>query len=189
MKDEHHGSEPVEQGGHPMARRGAASNESPATEAGGGLGEPTAHVERHGDEPVTELDNFPVFGERFNNAGSDPDGGPRRSGGSANDPHGGYEHPDSGWRSPDPDPVEELVPGGQAGTPESGIQRTVTELKTYTGSQRPNLPDADANDAGLETGRRVQGSGKMQSNVHRGDNRMTIDPETGLPRLTSLRGT
>lgn len=31
----------------------------------------------------------PEKGEQIENAGSDPDSGPRRTGGSANDPHGG----------------------------------------------------------------------------------------------------
>jgi hypothetical protein len=49
----------------------------------------------------------------INNAGSDPDSGIRRSGGSANDPHGGHEHLGHERRAPEPDPIEEMVPGGQ----------------------------------------------------------------------------
>lgn len=51
--------------------------------------------ERHGHDPE--------------NAGSDPDSGMRRSGGSANDPHGGYESGAGARRAPDPDPVGELA--------------------------------------------------------------------------------
>ncbi len=50
---------------------------------------------------------------RFNNAGSNPDQGARRTGGSPNDPDGGHELMNDEWRGPDPDPIHEMVPGGQ----------------------------------------------------------------------------
>jgi hypothetical protein len=50
---------------------------------------------------------------RFDNAGSNPDQGARRTGGSANDPDGGHELMNDEWRGPDPDPIHEMVPGGQ----------------------------------------------------------------------------
>ncbi len=44
----------------------------------------------------------------FDNAGSDADADGRRSGGSANDPHGGYETLTGTMRGPDPDPIGEM---------------------------------------------------------------------------------
>jgi hypothetical protein len=49
----------------------------------------------------------------INNAGSNPDGETQRSGGSPNDPDGGHELLGREWKGPDPDPISELVPGGQ----------------------------------------------------------------------------
>jgi len=54
---------------------------------------------------------------RIDNAASNPDGDPRRSGGSPNDPDGGHELIGREWRTPDPDPIHELVPGGQGAEP------------------------------------------------------------------------
>lgn len=53
---------------------------------------------------------------RIENAASNPNSEKRRTGGSANDPHGGYERA-SEWRGPDPDPVHELVPAGSGELP------------------------------------------------------------------------
>ena len=48
------------------------------------------------------------------NHGSNPDSSARRSGGSVNDPHGGHAAFDHELRSPEPNPIQQLVPGGQA---------------------------------------------------------------------------
>ncbi|MDB5525146.1 MAG: hypothetical protein JWM58_2909 [Rhizobium sp.] len=91
----------------------SASNLNPVTAPAGKKISPTGI---HVDQPETSghpLDrSFPLDG-RTNNAGSDPDNNLRRSGGSPNDPHGGHEHISSELRGPDPDPIDELVPGGQ----------------------------------------------------------------------------
>lgn len=43
----------------------------------------------------------------FDNAGSNPNGEMHRTGGSLNDPHGGYENVEGG--RPDPDPIQEMA--------------------------------------------------------------------------------
>jgi len=89
-------------------------------------------------------------GERVNNPGSNPDSEQRRTGGSANDPHGGHEHSQE-WRGPDPDPVDELVPAGAGSLP--GTKNSVSEdveLSAYTDSQKSNIPGEIANVDGRE---------------------------------------
>jgi hypothetical protein len=75
------------------------------------LPEPLGTIYMQDESEPCKEDRSPI-----NNGGSDPNSGMRRSGGSANDPHGGYENIDTERRGPDPDPVDELVPGGQGAT-------------------------------------------------------------------------
>jgi len=55
--------------------------------------------------------------QRISNAGSNPDVLQRRTGGSPNDPHGGHERPDNEFHAPDPNPADEMVPGGSGSLP------------------------------------------------------------------------
>ena len=71
--------------------------------------------------------------DRIHNSGSDPDSEQRRTGGSANDPHGGYEH-NNELRGPDPDPVSELVKGSSGSLPWTQMQA----------SERDGLASADS---------------------------------------------
>lgn len=66
------------------------------------------------------------YSDAINNAGSDPDATARRTGGSANDPHGGQQVMPR--TRPDPDPIAELVTindtgkGGAADRPHLAVQ-------------------------------------------------------------------
>lgn len=88
---------------------------------------------------------------RIDNAGSDENTDMRRSGGSANDPHGGHQDIHSEIRSHPADPVEELVPAGQASVP-AGLAPEVkakplipteseAESLAFTATQVPNLAE------------------------------------------------
>ncbi|UVC10485.1 hypothetical protein IHQ71_07770 [Rhizobium sp. TH2] len=80
-------------------------------------------------------------GEAINNPGSNPNSDHRRTGGSANDPHGGHEHT-SERRGPDPDPIDELVPAGDGSLPATKLSVSEeTETLAFTETQKPNLLD------------------------------------------------
>jgi len=53
----------------------------------------------------------------ISNAGSDPDVLQRRTGGSPNDPHGGHQRPGNESSARDPNPADEMVPGGSGSLP------------------------------------------------------------------------
>jgi hypothetical protein len=96
-------------------------------------------------------DNAGPAGTRIDNAGSNPDGDMRRSGGSRNDPHGGHHDIDHERRGPTPNPIEEMVPAGHASVPpgqnrdrlvENGVYVDPdVENSSFTETQVPNLPD------------------------------------------------
>jgi hypothetical protein len=131
-------------------------------------------------------DDMPDFSDHshhpIGNAGSQPNGDMRRSGGSPNDPHGGHENIETEWKSKDPDPVGELVPGGSGSVPPSIEETTETETLAFTDVQEPNLPTEETDaDAGVH--RLVPGPGRLQEPVEGADNLFVIDPITGLPQL------
>lgn len=121
---------------------------------------------------------FPI-----SNAGSDSDADMRRSGGSPNDPHGGHENIEEERKAPTPDPVDELVPGGDGGVPPTRVGEQAAETFAFTGTQQPNLPDSSAGEPAAA--RAVPGSGKLEEPVEGNENLFVIDPATKLPRLKS----
>lgn len=145
-------------------------------------------------------DNRDINAEKINNAGSDAESDFRRSGGSASDPHGGHEDTDSELDTPEPDPIRELVPGGQgaeaprytgdnisrglANQPVVGgagndgdVEDLPAENLAYTEVQKPNLPAGDS--AVLEISEKVQGSGRLVEPVERRANDLVFDSRTG----------
>lgn len=142
---------------------------------------------------------------RIDNAGSDPGNSLRRSGGSANDPHGGHENISSELGTPEPDPVRELVPGGQGAeaapyaagelTRGTATQQSIGAVAgdrdiigddateqpaaslAYTDVQVPNVPTDDLSAPG--TPDHVQGSGRLEEPVERRDNNLIFDAKTG----------
>lgn len=77
----------------------------------------------------------------FNNPGSNSNSASRRTGGSANDPHGGHNHTNE-RHSPNPDPINEFVPAGDGAlAPTKQIASEDAELLAFTESQKPNLLD------------------------------------------------
>jgi hypothetical protein len=127
------------------------------------------------DEGVSEM-----AGEPINNPGSNPNSEARRTGGSANDPHGGHEHM-SEWRGPDPDPVDELVPGGSGELPptKQSVSEDI-ELLAFTDTQKPNLLDemAAVDGTGTLDPRAVPGFGPGESDGAKieGNPELGIDP-------------
>jgi hypothetical protein len=88
----------------------------------------------------------------IDNAGSNPDSGGRRSGGSVNDPHGGYEHITSTWKGPDPDPVEEMVPGGQGAEPSPYTDEELASRLTSIAARQPGTGNVEMHGGGVEAG-------------------------------------
>jgi hypothetical protein len=81
---------------------------------------------------------------RIKNGATDPDSLPRRSGGSANDPHGGHDRAGRELRRPDPDPIHELVPGGQgAEAPPYSAEELATKMTAIARNQPLVAADAD----------------------------------------------
>lgn len=76
---------------------------------------------------------------RINNAGSNPDGDARRSGGSPNDPDGGHELLGRERHAPDPDPIHELVPGGQGAEPPPYGADELTSRMAATARRQPGF--------------------------------------------------
>ena len=83
------------------------------------------------------------------NAGSEPDGHLRRSGGSSNDPNGGHETLDGERRSPEASPVEELVPGGQGAEASPFTKADIARQMAGVGQQQQSS---------AKTGARPEGS-------------------------------
>ncbi|UVC09860.1 hypothetical protein IHQ71_04400 [Rhizobium sp. TH2] len=80
-------------------------------------------------------------GAAINNPGSNPNSDQRRTGASANDPHGGHEHINE-RRGPDPDPIDELVPAGDGALPATKLSISEeAETLAFTETQKPNLLD------------------------------------------------
>ena len=80
-------------------------------------------------------------GEPINNPGSNPNSDLRRTGASANDPHGGHEHVNE-RRGPDPNPIDELVPAGDGSLPATKLSVSEeAETLAFTETQKPNLLD------------------------------------------------
>ena len=134
-------------------------------------------------------------GEAFNNPGSNPNSEPRRTGGSANDPHGGHEHT-SERRGPDPDPIDELVPAGDGSLPATKLSVSEeTETLAFPDTQKPNLLDemAAVDGTGTLDPRAQPGFGptELDGPQLEGNPEIGIDPnevrndmpprETGLP--------
>ena len=87
-------------------------------------------------------------GKRFNNSASDPNSHQRRTGGGANDPHGGHEHA-AERRGQKPDPVEELVPAGSGALPPG----TADDKERIEGDARGQYgkSQADRSNSGLSS--------------------------------------
>jgi hypothetical protein len=97
----------------------AQGNISPATIEGrmdGPTRDDAEQVARIGD-PIDGEFQIEAAAGNIDNAASDPESDPRRSGGSPNDPDGGHELLGREWRGPNPDPISEMVPGGQGAEP------------------------------------------------------------------------
>jgi hypothetical protein len=119
-----------------------------------------------------------MSGEPINNPGSNPNSDPRRTGASANDPHGGHEHVNE-RRGPDPDPIDELVPAGDGSL--SATKLSVSEeaeTLAFTETQKPNLLDEMA---------AVDGSGTLDPRAQPGFGPTELDgpqfegnPEIGI---------
>jgi hypothetical protein len=90
-------------------------------------------------------------GEPINNPGFNPNSDHRRTGGSANDPHGGHEYATE-RRAPDPGPIDELIPAGDGSLPATKHSASeATELHASTDTHKPNLLDEMANVDGTGT--------------------------------------
>jgi hypothetical protein len=121
-----------------------------------------------------------MLGEQINNPGSNPDGNHRRTGASANDPHGGHERVKE-RRGPDPDPVEELVPAGDGSLPATKLSVSEeTELLSFTETQKPNLLDEMAAVDGMGTidprAQPVFGPTELDGPQFEGNPELGIDP-------------
>jgi hypothetical protein len=76
--------------------------------------------------------------EKIHNSESAPNTGQRRSGGSPNDPDGGHELFGAEWHGPDPDPIDELVPGGQ-GAEAPPVRAGTVPKNARPASQQPGF--------------------------------------------------
>lgn len=109
------------------------------------------------------------------NAGSDPDSGLRRSGGSPNDPHGGHEHLGAERHAPDPDPVEEMVPGGQGAEQPPYTADAIEKRMTATASRQSHSGPS-------ETDRVTLGPGNTQIGADPADLAPAVDPTSDIAR-------
>ena len=112
-------------------------------------------------------------GKRFNNSGSDPDTHQRRTGGSANDPHGGHEYAKE-RRGPDPDPVEELVPAGAGSVPPSKAANKEKIERDARGQYGKS--QADRRNSGLSSATPRTVTGHTDATVENADEKPSPDP-------------
>ena len=113
-------------------------------------------------------------GEPINNPGFNPNSDHRRTGGSANDPHGGHEHVNE---RRDPDPIDELVPAGDGSLPATKLSVSEkTGPLAFTETQKPNLHDEMA---------AVDGTGTLDPRAQPGFGPTELDgpPFEGNPEI------
>jgi len=109
----------------------------------------------------------------FQNAASDPNSGLRRSGGSPNDPHGGHEHLGAERQAPDPNPIEEMVPGGHGAEPPPYTVDDIEKRMAAASSQSHLRPRDD---------RPVLGAGNPLIGANPAQLAPAIDPTSDIAR-------
>jgi hypothetical protein len=126
-------------------------------------------------DPIDE--EFPVeaAGGTIDNAASDANSGLRRSGGTPHDPHGGHEHLGAERRAPDPNPVQELAPGGQgAESPPYSADDIENRLAAIARRQPESGPS--------ETDRPTLGPGNPLIGAHPADLARAVNPTSDIAR-------
>jgi hypothetical protein len=95
------------------------------------------------------------------NAASDPNSDLRRSSGSPNDPHGGHQHLGAERRAPGPNPIEEMVPGGQGAEPPPYTADDI-EKRMAAASRQSHLRPRDTDRPVLGAGNPLIGANPAQ---------------------------